>query len=97
MIGTDSKYHSIKFQCRLSEVTVITHHVAESLFRATLSIFGMRGQLSEALRIINCLRALARVFMMQRNEADVPEMLMEPGKWLDGDTLLFKGTSETRH
>jgi len=57
----------------------------------------MRGQLSETLRIINCLRALARVFMIQRNEADVPEMLTEPGKWLDGDTLLFKGTSETRH
>ena len=35
--------------------------------------------------------------MMQRNEADVPEMLMEPGKWLDGDTLLLKATSETRH
>jgi hypothetical protein len=34
--------------------------------------------------------------MIQRNEADVPEMLTEPGKWLDGDTLLFKGTSETR-
>jgi len=50
----------------------------------------MRGQLSEALRIINCLRALARVFMIQRNEADVLEMLTEPGKWLDGDTLLFK-------
>ena len=50
----------------------------------------MRGQLSEALRIINCLRALARVFMIQRNEADVPEMLTEPGKWLDGDTLLSK-------
>ncbi|MGD8513641.1 MAG: hypothetical protein PVG85_06790, partial [Deltaproteobacteria bacterium] len=51
----------------------------------------------EALRIINCLRALARVFMIQRNEADVPEMLTEPGKWLDGDTLLFKGTYGTRH
>jgi hypothetical protein len=24
-------------------------------------------------------------------------MLAEPGKWLDGDTLLFKRTSETRH
>ena len=57
----------------------------------------MRGQLSEALRIINCLRALARVFVIQRNEADVPEMLTEPGKWLDGDTSLFKGTPETRH
>jgi hypothetical protein len=32
------------------------------------------------------LRALARVFMIQRNEADVPQMLTEPGKWLDGDT-----------
>jgi hypothetical protein len=78
-------------------VTVISPHVAESLFRATLSIFGMRGQLSEALRIINCLRALARVFVIQQNEADVPEMLTEPGKWPDGDTLLFEGTSETRH
>jgi hypothetical protein len=57
----------------------------------------MRGQLSEALRIINCLRALARVFMIQRNEADVPEMLTEPGKWLDGNTLLFKGTSKARY
>ena len=57
----------------------------------------MRGQLSEALRIINCLRALARVFMIQRNEADVPGMLTEPGKWLDGATQLFKRTSETRH
>jgi hypothetical protein len=57
----------------------------------------MSRKLSEALRIINCLRALARVFMIQRNEADVPEMLTELGKWLDGDTLLFKGTSETRH
>jgi len=35
--------------------------------------------------------------MIQRNEADVPEMLTEPGKWLDGDTLLFIGTSGTRH
>ena len=35
--------------------------------------------------------------MIQRNEADVPEMLTEPGKRLDGDTLLFKKTSETRH
>jgi hypothetical protein len=35
--------------------------------------------------------------MIQRNEADVPEMLTEPGKWLDGDPLLFKGTSEKRH
>ena len=61
-------------------------YVAESLFRATLSIFEMRGQPSEALRIINCVRALARVFMIQRNEADVSEMLTEPGKWLDGDT-----------
>ena len=84
-------------QCRVSEVTVISHYVAESLLRVTLSIFGMRRQLSEALRIINCLRALARVFMIQQNEADVSEMLTEPGKWLDGDTLLFKGTSETRH
>jgi hypothetical protein len=57
----------------------------------------MTGQLSEALRIINCLRALARVFMIQRNEADVPEMLTEPGKWLDGDTLIFKRTSATRN
>jgi hypothetical protein len=55
----------------------------------------MRGQLSEALRIINCLRALARVFIIQKNEADVPEMLTEGGKWLDGDTLLFEGISET--
>jgi hypothetical protein len=57
----------------------------------------MRGQLSEALKIINCLRALARVLMIQRNEADVPEMLTGPGKWLDADTVLSKGTSETRH
>jgi hypothetical protein len=28
----------------------------------------MRGQLSEALRIINCLRALARVFMVQQTK-----------------------------
>jgi hypothetical protein len=35
--------------------------------------------------------------MIQRNEAGVPEMLTEPGKWLDGDTLLFKGTSEIQH
>ncbi len=57
----------------------------------------MRRKQSEALRIINCLRALARVFMIQRSEADVPEMLTEPGKWLDGDASPFKGTSETRH
>jgi len=25
--------------------------------------------------------------MIQQNEADVPEMLTEPGKWLDGDTF----------
>ena len=35
--------------------------------------------------------------MIQQNEADVPEMLTEPGKWLDGHTLPFKGTFETRH
>ena len=34
--------------------------------------------------------------MIQRKEADVPKMVTEPGKWLDGDTLLFKGTSEIR-
>jgi hypothetical protein len=79
-----------------SKLSVISHYGAESLFRATLSIFGMRGQLSEALRIINCLRASARVFMIQRNEADVPKMLTEPGKWLDGDTLLFSGYVTTR-
>ncbi len=84
-------------QCRVSEVIVMSHDKVESLFRATLSIFGIRRQLRGALRIINCLRALARVFMIQQNEADVPEMLTEPGKWLDGDTLLFKGTPETRH
>jgi hypothetical protein len=78
-------------------VTVISHYVAESLFRAILSISAMRGQLSEALKIINYLRASARVFMIQRNGADVPEMLTESGKWLDGDTLLFKGTSDTPH
>jgi hypothetical protein len=38
----------------------------------------------------------ALAFAVQQNDADVPEMLTEPGKWLDGDTLLFKGTSETR-
>jgi len=43
----------------------MSHYVAESLLGTTLSIFGMRGQLSEALRIINCLRALARVFMIE--------------------------------
>jgi hypothetical protein len=75
----------------------MSHDVAESLSRATLSIFGMRRKLSEALRIINCLRALARVFMIQQNEADVPEMLTEPGKWLNGDPLPFKGTSRARH
>jgi hypothetical protein len=78
-------------------MTIIHHGGAESLFRATLSIFGMRGQLSEALRIINCLRALARVFMIQQNEADIPEMLTEPGKWLGGNTLVFNITSETQH
>ena len=81
----------------VSGVTVISPYGAETLFRATLSIFGMRRKLSEALRIINCLRALARVFIIQRNEGDVPEVLTGPRKWLDGDTLLFKGTSETRH
>ena len=35
--------------------------------------------------------------MIQRKVADVPEMLTEPGKWLDGDTLLLKGTVETPH
>jgi hypothetical protein len=77
-----------------SKLSVISYHVAEGLFRAILSIFGMRRKLSEALRIINCFRALARVFMIQRNEADVPEMLTEPGKWPDGDTSLLKGSSE---
>jgi hypothetical protein len=72
--------------------------MAESLFYATLNIFGMRRKLSEALRIINCLRALAQVFMIQQNEADVPEMLTEPGKWLDGETLFLKEllTHDTR-
>jgi hypothetical protein len=82
---------------RVPGVTVDVHYVAESIFRATLSIFGMGGRLNEALRIINCLRALARVFMVQQNEADVPEMLAESGKWLDGDTLLSKGAPETPH
>ena len=27
--------------------------------------------------------------MIQRSEAEVPEMLTEPGKWLEGGTLLF--------
>jgi hypothetical protein len=35
--------------------------------------------------------------MIQQNEADVPEMLTEPGKRLEGSTLFFKETSETRH
>jgi hypothetical protein len=35
--------------------------------------------------------------MIQRSEADLPEMVTEPGKWLDGNTLFFKETSETRH
>ena len=39
----------------------------------------------------------ALAFAVQLNEADVPEMLTEPGKWLDGDTLPFKGTPETQH
>jgi hypothetical protein len=33
--------------------------------------------------------------MIHQNEADVAEMLTEPGKWLDGGTLLFKGTPGT--
>ena len=49
-------------QCRVSEVTVISHYAAESLFRATLSIFGIRRQLSAALRIIDCMRALGPSF-----------------------------------
>jgi hypothetical protein len=36
----------------------------------------------------------ALAFAAQRNEADVPEMLTEPGKWPDGDTSLLKGSSE---
>jgi hypothetical protein len=32
----------------------------------------------------------ALAFAVQQNEADVPKMLTEPGKWLDGDTLPFK-------
>jgi hypothetical protein len=36
--------------------------LAESLFRATLSIFGTRRQLSAALRIISCLRGLGPSF-----------------------------------
>jgi hypothetical protein len=51
-------------QCCVSKISLITITPAESLFRATLSIFGhgvklcaIRHQLSAALRIINCLRA----------------------------------------
>ena len=70
----------------------------QKAFLARHSAFSaMRRKLNEALTTISCLRALARDFMIQRSEADVPEMLTEPGKWLDGDTLLFKGTPETRH
>jgi hypothetical protein len=35
--------------------------------------------------------------MIQQNEADIPEMLTESGKWLGGDTLVFNRTSETQH
>jgi hypothetical protein len=35
--------------------------------------------------------------MIQPNDPDDPEMLTEPGKQLDGDTSLFKETSETQH
>jgi len=27
--------------------------------------------------------------MIQQNEADLPEMVTEPGKWLDGDTRYY--------
>jgi len=30
----------------------------------------------------------ALAFAVQQNETDVPEMLTEPGKWINGDTLL---------
>jgi hypothetical protein len=33
--------------------------------------------------------------MIQRNEADVPKMLTEQGKWLDGEALFSEETSET--
>ena len=35
--------------------------------------------------------------MIQQNEADVPEIFTESGKWLDGDTSVFEAASETRH
>ena len=64
--------------------------VAESLFRATLSIFGTTRQLSAAQKIISCLRASgARVLMIKRNEAGVPKMVTEQGKWLDGEAICF--------
>jgi hypothetical protein len=42
----------------LKKICFITTRLAASLFRATLSIFGLRRQLSAALIIISCLRAL---------------------------------------
>ena len=74
--------------CHESEMSITSQCGAESLLRATLSVFGIRGELKQALGIMNCLRALARVFMIQRSEADLPKRLTEPGKWLDGETLL---------
>jgi len=47
----------------------------------------MKRELREGLRIIP----------LRRSEADVPGRLTEPGKWLDGGTLLFKGAFETPH
>ncbi len=35
--------------------------------------------------------------MIQRNEADVPKMLTEQGKWPDGETIFLEQTSETQH
>jgi hypothetical protein len=35
--------------------------------------------------------------MIQRDEADVPQMVTEQGKWLDGEPIFFEQTSETQH
>jgi hypothetical protein len=35
--------------------------------------------------------------MIQWNEADVPKVVTEQGKWFDGEAIFFQRTPETQH
>jgi hypothetical protein len=76
-----------------------------------VKLCAIRRQPSAALRVMSCLRALGPSCsapvahdgfkrgtgcMIQRNEADVPKMVTEQGKWLDGEAIFFEETCETR-